>query len=452
MTASRNRLPAVAILLCCLMTACGSPAKPKLAIPTDTPTAADATLDSGPKATFADLDTPFEHASRDLQRNWRPYGVATVPGQHALDNTPPAPRVINDTTAVPDTVAQSWGHALMRTAAWERWAVHASQPNLLRRLGREANSLAGELANGSTVTQPDCDLFPVSLALTEYTHASAIENAQYALVAVYSGLGGTECAVTTAQPGAAARVSRSFASETRILGGWLRTDPILGEFWGVDAPDSCTTRCPGPGPGGVVHVASPPALPDTDTQVGQASSALTLAWGGYGVTYIPGSATVQGIPSLPKLDNQSGGNVSSDEAVTWEMGLFRDLAWQQWAFRTTQIDFLPHVAARAFPNGDLLRAASLGGKTDLPNCAIFPESVRLFANGPKDAHDTAAAAVTQYHFDLAFADNCSAKPKLPDGSTVPVRLIHRMTVYGDLRSDPLLGTIWFPIQLISNDK
>ena len=271
-------------------------------------------------------------------------------------------------------------------------------------------------------------------------------------MASYAGPNGTECAVTNAQPGSPALKVRSFVNDIEIVAGWMHVDPVLGNVWLGDTRDQCAIRCPAPPATGVLPVGSPPALPDSDTVATDASPALQQAWAGYNVTIIPGASAAKGIPSLPTLDNQTGGAVTSDQATTMEIGLFQDLAWLRWSWRTTQIPFQAHIAGRTYPNLDLRRYGAGGAHAQLPECAAFPKTVTLKPNTKSDRNNSSAANITQYHFDLTYDDKCKAQAILPDGHSKDVHLFFKVTIYGDLRNDPLLGTVWVPLEEVQHDK
>ena len=441
-------MPIGAVLLAIVLGACGSTTTTATPTRSATPTA---TAVPTPPVFFPARDTPYDHASKELQTYWAPYTVGTIPGVNALADQPPAPRVVNLTTTVPDDVAQAWGDAFMHTAAWEDWAIRASQPGLMGRLGIDAQSDQSSLAAGDVVTRPGCDLFPVQLILLANTAASDLSFDQYSMGAVYQGPNGTTCDTTVAPPGAPAQIARTYTSMAEVFPGWVHSDPILGDLWIGDSRDDCGPACTPPATA-PAPITSAPAFPADDTRMTDATAALQAAWTPYDVTVVPGESAVTGVPTLPPLDNETHGVVSADMAATWELGLFTDLAWQRWVWRLTQIEFLPHVISTTAADSTLRGDANNGAHADLPACAAYPETVRLAPNTASDLNQSDAASTTQYHFDLTFARNCTVTVFMTDGSSTDVTLVHTETLYGDERTDPLLGAIWYPLDAVFPDN
>jgi hypothetical protein len=446
MPVPHRRATVPVVVLSAVLSACGgtppAPAKP----PAPTPTA----LQVAP-AYFPELDTPYDAAPADLKTYWAPYSVGTIPGQHAVDNIPPAPRVVNLTGVVPDSMAQQWGQALMRTAAWERWAIKASQGVFLQRFGKDA-TVFGMVGQGATVTRPDCDAFPTGLVLTENTNSGVENRSQYDLSATYEGPDGTQCTVLSATPGGSAARVRSYTTQTLMFGGWMHIDPILGSVWVTDARDDCGLSCPQPPPVTPPPVNTVPQRPDVDTPLDGVSPLLRRAWTGYEASVVPSADAVSNIPTLPRIDLQAPG-ITEDTATTWEVALFRDLAWQQWTWRQGQIPMQAHLQAKTAYNPTLGRYIADGGHTDLPGCASFPQTVAIRADTAKQLRDIGdAAASTGYHIDLTFDPKCSVAVTLADGTSKTTGWPHSVSLYGDLRSDPLLGTVWVPQFLDNHDR
>jgi hypothetical protein len=194
--------------------------------------------------------TPIEDVTRACQELWLPYGATEVPpaDELAREHVPVAPTVVDLTDgAVPQATAQRWADASNRDSGWWKWAQANDQLLLLRFLVGPALMPADEievLQNGGTVSQPDCNLYPLSWTLypmgaagrTYFALKRLPTDDAYVFVVVYSG----PCAETFHDADGTSTAIVDFTENTTMFSpGVLRSDPLLGDLWFGDAGGNC---------------------------------------------------------------------------------------------------------------------------------------------------------------------------------------------------------------------
>ena len=195
--------------------------------------------------------SPIDKVPAACQLLWEPYHVTMVPPADELqqEHVPPAPTVKNMTNgAVSQADAQHWADANNLASGWFKWAEEHDQPFLLGRLG--AGSLVSgdeqtALSQGASILQPDCNLYPTTVALLPvgpdgvayFTRKNLPADTSYVLVE--TGPGGA-CAATVRYPdGHATSLPELTNTIPFFVPGVLRTDPLLGDLWYTDAGGNC---------------------------------------------------------------------------------------------------------------------------------------------------------------------------------------------------------------------
>jgi hypothetical protein len=396
----------------------------------------------GPMDYLPNFDTPLTGASDLLQKAWKPYQVKTIPGQHTLDHLPPTPAVANQTNgAVPDSVAKHWADALVRTLGWARWAGAAGQSDFLPHLGQALSLDRAVFDRGGTYALPDCAVTPTSLALAGI-NPDRSRVSHYAFLATFAG----PCAASLSFHDGHKESAVLWESNTLVqLNGWLVADPALGDIWLADQNISCEgvaqlPVCAEVLPGDPAPVAAPPALPADDVNFLNAPPRVQAAWAPYGAHIIPSRHTLSDIPDLPAVTNQTGGAVSDALARRWALALFRDLGWLRWSWSTAQLQFQHQLGDASFYSGPLFGPASGGGLAQLPRCASFPKELTLDLTDPDQM---ASGNTAVYRFHAVFQAPCSVQMHFPDGHNQSVDMPEKLDFAGSLRSDPLLGDIFY---------
>ncbi len=184
------------------------------------------------------------------QARWVPYGVTEVPPANELtiEHVPNAPAVVNMTDgAVTDATAQHWANASNWDSGWWQWAQAHGQLFMLRNLVGPALIPVAEveaLQHGGTVTQPDCNLYPVSSTLfavgddgrAYFARKHLPTDDTYVFVVVYRG----PCSETLRTADGVTSSIVDFTENTTVFApGTLRSDPVLGDLWFADAGGNC---------------------------------------------------------------------------------------------------------------------------------------------------------------------------------------------------------------------
>lgn len=420
-----------------MLSACGSVAPS----PTPTPAPATPTPLVDP---FPSVDVPMSGAPAELARIWEPYQVVTIPGRHVPDSAPKPPQVVNETGGmVSNDTATQWARAFFRDQAWMKWAAAHDQEDFLPHVAPSFDPSG--LGQGSTLTVPDCALYPSSMHLVVDPQRGVNgDETTYAFLNTYNP-GGTPCAIVANNPDGTQSQERTVAGGQQELHfGALVEDPLLGEVW----MDSRTVHCGGASfvdcpalPASPPAVVAPPALPAVVTPLGQASPQLQAFWRPYGVSVVPSQTVLSDIPAPPDVDNQTHGAVDSPTAKAWAGAVMRDAAWTLFAFTNAQLQFEPYVGADTY-SFELKEAVAQGGKPDLQPCSLFPTALTLQQVTARDRQS--GTGHNQYEFVATYRRPCDVTLTYANGTTKTVQLPDSLVIQGQLRSDPLLGDIWFP--------
>lgn len=438
------RIPRVSTLrillasgLAMVVAACGSAAPVHTATPPPSPT---------PYAVvspFPDADTPRAGASPAQQHLWAAYEVATIPGKHTLDHVPPVPHLVNATGGVvPDDLANRWAAAFMHGSGWIQWGYGHAQGAFLGHLLAEPTNVS-LLDNGATETLPDCAVYPTSLTLVEGNAGVGrpASSSQFTMVTTYTG----PCTATINRADGSSQADYTFAA-TRVIAhqGWITNDPILGDFWYDTASNECGPQeCviqppPVPSPGALT-------LPDSDTPVGSAPASLQTTWAPYQVGTIPRRGLTTRIPDAPRVTNDTEGAISESGATAIALAFMLQTVWTGWSWEHNQLDFQEHVGdASYFAASPLRSPATRGGKASIPTCAEVPSALTLELPSDDDHRAEPASHRTSLKLIASYAANCQITVSFADGQTTTVSAPSQLLIFGELRSDPYLGQIFFP--------
>lgn len=234
----------------CLLTAgCSGAAS------TPTPRASTTPFASASAATTAcasvQTTTAIDKVPAACQVLWEPYHVTMVPPADELqqEHVPPAPTVKNMTNgAVAQADAQHWADASNLGSGWFKWAEEYDQPFLLDRLVAGSLVSADEqtaLSQGASILQPDCNLYPTSVALfpvgpdgdAYFTRKNLPADKPYVLVAT-APVG--SCSATVTYPdGRVTSLPEPLPSAPFFIPGQITHDPLLGDLWYTDAGGNC---------------------------------------------------------------------------------------------------------------------------------------------------------------------------------------------------------------------
>jgi hypothetical protein len=234
------------------LSSCGSaPATSPTAAPSATASPAPRpSAAAGPCASVT-TTTAIESVPAACAALWAPYGVTKVPPANLTDSTPTPRAVINATNgAVSDADATSWASAANRTGIWLRWSEANAQYGLTQRIeaGQVINAQFNELMRrGTTLAEPDCDLFAGKYSLFPLTPADtrffasfgqAVAD-QYVLVESYPG----PCAIiSTNTQGVSQTLIATASAVTSLSAGTVHHDLLLGDIWYGDGVAFCTSR------------------------------------------------------------------------------------------------------------------------------------------------------------------------------------------------------------------
>jgi hypothetical protein len=263
---SMNRVSLVAGVgaMCVVLGACGgadpsSPVKPAASStlsPSLRPTASTTPAPIG-VGLYPTVDTPVASAPSAMGFAWLQLAISkTIPGSDIFSKAPPMPTVINKTNgAVSNAAAQAVVAALWREATLLQWAQAHDESGFMINtlLGiQESNFLLPDdqaaLAEGGTVIDPNCDIFPVSVTLWPHTAGvdawltDANEQTAAPVVAVVP-FNEANCRLTITVHG---KTSTEVADPQdphgtdRVLWvGEVVDDPTVGPHFKVEASTSC---------------------------------------------------------------------------------------------------------------------------------------------------------------------------------------------------------------------
>jgi len=179
--------------------------------------------------------------------------------------------------------------------------------------------------------------------------------------------------------------------------------------------------------------------------------ACQARWVPYGVTEVPpaNELTIEHVPNAPAVVNMTDGAVTDATAQHWANASNWDSGWWQWAQAHGQLFMLRNLVGPALIPVAEVEALQHGGTVAQPDCNLYPVSSTLFAVG-----DAGRAYFARKHlptddtyvFVVVYRGPCSETLKTADGVTSSiVDFTENTTVFapGTLRSDPVLGDLWF---------
>jgi hypothetical protein len=204
------------------------------------------------------VTTPIDAVPPACAALWQPYQVTKVPPSDILqqEHVPPAPPVRNMTNgAISDAVAQHWADASNWESGWLKWAEANDQLAFLTHVTGSDTIARDErvaLEAGATIAQPDCNLYPAANTVFRvfsdgyayFARKGLPTDDAFVIVAVYAG----PCSAQASYPDGHTAVVPGLASTTTAFApGVLRSDPILGDLWYVDAGGNCQDPAGPPG-------------------------------------------------------------------------------------------------------------------------------------------------------------------------------------------------------------
>lgn len=231
-----------------LQSACGSAA----ATPTPRTSASASPSAATNPCASVHTTTPIDKVPAACAALWQPYMVTMVPPPDILqqEHVPAAPHVDNRTNgAISQPDAQHWADANNRGSGWFKWAEQFGQPYLLRVTSGPAVTSQAEmqaLSQGATISQPDCNLYPTTVALypvgadgtAYFTRKGLPADDSYVLVYTASQ---EPCSATVRYPDGRVISLPEPQTTTRAFSpGQLRHDQLLGDIWYVDAGGNCS--------------------------------------------------------------------------------------------------------------------------------------------------------------------------------------------------------------------
>ncbi len=227
---------------------------------------------------------------------------------------------------------------------------------------------------------------------------------------------------------------------------------LLVSSCGSPTPTPSARRSPTPTPATRPSAAAGPcASVTTTTAIGDVPAACAALWAPYGVTKVPPANLTDSTPSPPPVVNGTNGAVSDADAQAWALAANRAAVWYRWAEANIQPTCCHVWACRR----SILRRKSprirCGERVDLqPDCALFPHQIRCFRLSRSGAASSASSARTsqQASFVAARLSWAHARSRATARTAIRSTLVlprqPGSTFFaGDVRHDPLLGTIWF---------
>jgi hypothetical protein len=249
---------------CVVLGACGAagPASTISPTTTSTPTASTRPIASATPAPtgtglYPRVDTAVASAPSAMGFAWLNLAInKTIPGSDIFSKAPPMPTVINKTNGALSAVdAQAIEAALWRETTLLQWAqAHDESGFMINTLlgTQESNFLLPDdqaaLAEGGTVTDPNCDVFPVSV--TVWPHTAGVDawltdaNQQTAApVVVMVPFNEANCRLTITVHGKTstevADLQDSHGVDPVLWVGEIVDDPTVGPYFKVEASTSC---------------------------------------------------------------------------------------------------------------------------------------------------------------------------------------------------------------------
>jgi hypothetical protein len=211
-----------------------------------------ASLASGPCASVH-VTTAIEQAPAACAALWSPYQVTKVPPPDILqqEHIPAAPPVRNVTNgAISDAVAQHWADANNADSGWFKWAEANGQLAFLAHLAGPDVILPADsaaLAQGASISQPDCNLYPTMITLAPigadgvayFTRKGLPTDNQFVLIQLVTIT--APCNAIASYPdGHQSPIPALQQTTTVFAAGKLQSDHVLGDIWFSDAGGGCS--------------------------------------------------------------------------------------------------------------------------------------------------------------------------------------------------------------------
>jgi len=199
-------------------------------------------------------------------------------------------------------------------------------------------------------------------------------------------------------------------------------------------------------------VAGPCSSVRTTTPIEDVPAACAALWQPYGVTKVPPPDILQQehVPSAPPVRNMTNGAVPDSVAQHWADASNWESGWLKWAEANDQPGLLTHLSGGAVIGRPENAAMHDGATIAQHDCNLYPLSNALYRMGEDGAAYFARKGLqTDDAFVLVavYGGPCEARVLYPDGRQSNIPELSATTtalVSGVLRSDPVLGDIWFP--------
>jgi hypothetical protein len=223
---------------------------------TASPRASTSTAPTG-VGLYPTIDTPVASAPSAMGFAWLNLAISkTIPGSDIFSKAPQMPTVINKTNGAVSAVdAQAVVAALWREETLLQWAqAHDENGFMFNTLlgTQESNVLLPDaqaaLAEGGTVIDPNCDIFPVSVTLWPHTAGvdawltDANEQTAAPIVAVVP-FHEANCRLTITVHGKTstevADLQESHGVDPVLWVGEVVDDPTVGPYFKLEASTSC---------------------------------------------------------------------------------------------------------------------------------------------------------------------------------------------------------------------
>jgi hypothetical protein len=231
---------------------------------------------------------------------------------------------------------------------------------------------------------------------------------------------------------------------------------MLGMGWALAACGSSPTHTPpsasSASPSTSVTVGGPCASVKTTTAIVDVPPACAALWAPYQVTKVPPPDILQQehVPLAPPVKNMTNGAVSDADAQLWANASNRDSGWYKWGEANGQIAFLRHLVGPALISPQDVAAMQQGAVVLQPDCNLYPTTNVLFAvdsDGRSYFSRKNLPTGDRFVFVVSYTQPpCSETIRYPDGHATSLSAYTQPnTVFapGVLRSDPVLGDLWF---------
>jgi hypothetical protein len=210
------------------------------------------------------------------------------------------------------------------------------------------------------------------------------------------------------------------------------------------SPKPSSTTAPRPS-----AAAGPCASVTTTTAIGQVPAACAAAWAPYGVTKVPPANLTDSTPVPPSVVNGSHGSVTDTDAQSWALAANRAAIWLRWSEANDQFSLTSRLEGPLVVNSQIDQLMRQGVVISDPDCNLFaqryvvspmtPQGRQFFASFAESTND-------QFVLEERYPGPCSLTATFADGHTqtlFPSAGAVISVVAGAVRSDPLMGDIWY---------